>query len=102
MFRPWTKAIRLFHNAGTSYQQVLLLNPDEPEALWGLLLCRYGVEYVDGPATGKRLPTVQPKPMQEQADFRRACDYAPEAVRAQYEREPTTRQASTTPCVPHG
>lgn len=79
-----------FHNAETSYQQVLLLNPDEHEALWGLLLCRYGVEYVDDPATGKRLPTVhsvQPKPMQEQADFRRACDFAPEAVRAQYERE---------------
>ena len=78
-----------FHNAELSYQQVLLFRPDEHEALWGRLLCHYGVEYVEVPATRRRMPTVRtvrPKPMQEQADFIKACEFAPEAVREQYRR----------------
>ena len=29
----------------------------EAEAYWGLVLCRYGIEYVNDPATGKKVPT---------------------------------------------
>lgn len=79
-----------FHNAELSYQQVLLLNPDEHEALWGRLLCHYGVEYVSDPATGRLTPTVhaaQLRPMQEQPDFINACDFAPPQVREQYEKD---------------
>nr|MBR4281311.1 toll/interleukin-1 receptor domain-containing protein [Clostridia bacterium] len=79
-----------FAAAETSYQHVLLENPDEHEALWGRLLCHYGVEYVEDPATGRRMPTVhtaRTKPLQAQADFRHACEFAPEAIRAQYEQE---------------
>lgn len=79
-----------FASAETSYQQVLLINPDEHEALWGRLLCHYGVSYVEDPATGRRLPTVQnvrPRPMQEQQDFAAACEFAPEAVRSQYQQD---------------
>ena len=79
-----------FYNAESSYQQVLLEYPDEHEALWGRLLCRYGVEYVEDPATGRRMPTVhmpRSKPMQEDGDFADACSFAPETVRAQYEQE---------------
>ena len=36
-----------FANAERSYQQVLLDYPDAHEALWGRLLCHYGVEYVE-------------------------------------------------------
>lgn len=76
-----------FHNAELSYQQVLLFHPDEHEALWGRLLCHYGVEYVEDPVSKRRIPTVRtvrPKPMQEQQDFRKACEFAPGDVRAQY------------------
>lgn len=79
-----------FAAAEASYQQVLLVNPDEHEALWGRLMCHYGVEYVEDPASGRRLPTVhcvQRKPLQVQADFIAACEYAPPSVRAQYQRE---------------
>ena len=31
--------------------------PEEAEAYWGLVLCKYGIEYVDDPATGKKIPT---------------------------------------------
>lgn len=77
-----------FHNAELSYQQVLLYRPDAHEALWGRLLCHYGVEYVEDPATKRRMPTVhtvQTKPLQAQPDFVKACKLAPEAIRAQYE-----------------
>jgi len=79
-----------FINAENSYQHVLLDHPDEHEALWGLVLCRYGVEYVEDPHTRRRLPVVhgvRRKPMQLDSDFRQACELAPAAVRSQYEAE---------------
>lgn len=78
-----------FYNAEISYQEVLREYPEEHNALWGRLLCHYGVEYVEE-RTGQRRPvvhTVRRKPMQEDGDFREACSCAPEAVRAQYEEE---------------
>ena len=79
-----------FHNAELSYQQVLLYRPDAHEALWGRLLCHYGVEYVEDPATKRRMPTVhtvRPRGLQSQSDFIKACKQAPEAIRRQYEQD---------------
>ena len=79
-----------FTNAERSYQQVLLDHPDAHEALWGRLLCYYGVEYVKDPATGRLMPTVHTvrrKPLRTQVEFRDACEFAPEAVRTRYEEE---------------
>ena len=79
-----------FHNAVISYQHVLLDCPEEHEALWGLALCRYGVEYVEDPRSGTLMPTVHSvrrRPMQADKDYLNACEQAPERVRAQYEAE---------------
>ncbi|MGN0793741.1 MAG: TIR domain-containing protein [Aristaeellaceae bacterium] len=79
-----------FVNAERSYQHVLLDHPDEHEALWGLVLCRYGVEYVPDSHSGKHLPTVhfiRRRPMREDADFLHACALAPQEVKAQYEAD---------------
>lgn len=79
-----------FVNAERSYQHVLLDHPDEHEALWGLVLCRYGVEYVPDSHSGKHLPTVhfiRRRPMREDADFLHACELAPQEVKAQYEAD---------------
>ena len=46
-----------FDKAAILYDQILLDAPDDPEAYWGRVLCRYGIEYVDDPATGKKIPT---------------------------------------------
>ena len=81
---------RDFHEAEASYQQVLMHFPQEHEALWGRLLCRYGVEYIEDPSSGRRVPTVhsvQSKPMQEQADYQDACRFAPAEVALQYQRD---------------
>ena len=85
--------LRLDGNHGEAlkcYEHVLVDYDDEHSALWGKLLCQYGVEFVTDPKTGVRHATVhvpQSRPMQLHADFRRACELAPEEVRAQYEAD---------------
>ena len=46
-----------FDKAAGIYEAITADFPEEPEAYWGLVLCRYGIEYVDDPATGKKIPT---------------------------------------------
>lgn len=47
-----------FDKAILSYQSILATFPKEPEAHWGLCLCRYGIEYVDDPKTKSKKPTI--------------------------------------------
>ena len=46
-----------FDKAAGVYESIVAEFPEEPEAYWGLVLCKYGIEYVDDPATGKKVPT---------------------------------------------
>ena len=55
--------------------------PNEAEAYWGLVLCRYGIEYVEDPRTKKMIPTCHrtiPKPIFDDSDYQLACqkDYS--------------------------
>ena len=47
-----------FDNASNLYEQILTEDHTDAEAYWSLVLCRYGIEYVEDPATHKRVPTV--------------------------------------------
>lgn len=47
-----------FDKAAGVYESIVADFPEEAEAYWGLVLCRYGIEYVDDPATAKRFPPV--------------------------------------------
>ena len=79
-----------FAEAEVCYRHVLVDYDDEHAALWGKLLCQYGVEILHDPLTRKRHPVVhipRMRPLQETADFAQACDLAPEDVRAQYEAD---------------
>lgn len=40
------------------YEQILAEDRTDAEAYWSIVLCRYGVEYVEDPATHGRVPTV--------------------------------------------
>ncbi len=40
------------------YEQIAELCPDEPDVRWEMVLCRYGVEYVEEPVSCKRVPTI--------------------------------------------
>lgn len=46
-----------FDKAAGLYENIVSEFPEEAEAYWGLLLCKYGIEYVDDPATGRKIPT---------------------------------------------
>ena len=46
-----------FDKAAGIYESIVAEFPEEAEAYWGLILCKYGIEYVDDPATAKKIPT---------------------------------------------
>ena len=46
-----------FDRAYGIYETILEIDNKQVEAHWGLLLCKYGVEYVDDPKTEKKIPT---------------------------------------------
>ena len=46
-----------FDKAYATYESILNFDNDQIEAHWGLILCKYGVEYVDDPKTKKKVPT---------------------------------------------
>ena len=53
----FTRANRLrsaceFDKAAGVYESIIAEFPEEAEAYWGMLLCKYGIEYVDDPKTG--------------------------------------------------
>lgn len=53
-------ALRLandFDKAHEVYENILGIDNNQIEAHWGILLCKYGVEYVDDPNTKEKIPT---------------------------------------------
>lgn len=46
-----------FDMAAGIYETIVHDYPDEAEGYWGLVLCKYGIEYVDDPTTGEKIPT---------------------------------------------
>lgn len=46
-----------FDKAMGVYESIVEESDEEAEAYWGLILCKYGIEYVDDPATGDKVPT---------------------------------------------
>ncbi|MGI5832872.1 MAG: TIR domain-containing protein [Thermoguttaceae bacterium] len=47
-----------FDKAAGIYERILSEDNTDAEAYWSLVLCRYGIEYVEDPRTHKRVPTV--------------------------------------------
>ena len=46
-----------FDKAERLYEKIVQADDTQSEAYWGLILCKYGIEYVDDPATFKKVPT---------------------------------------------
>lgn len=67
-----------FDKAAGIYESIIAEFHDEAEAYWGLVLCKYGIEYVDD-GKGNRVPTCHrtlPVAIMEDDDFQQACEYA--------------------------
>ena len=47
-----------FDKAAAVYEQIVSLAPNDAEAYWSLVLCRYGIEYIEDPTSHKRVPTI--------------------------------------------
>lgn len=68
-----------FDKAAALYESLVAEFPEEAEAYWGLVICHYGIEYVDDPATGNRIPTCHRAsfdPLSADENFRLAMEYA--------------------------
>lgn len=79
-----------FDKAAGIYESIVAEFPEEAEAYWGLVLCRYGIEYVDDPATGKKIPTCHRSSFEsvlEDGDFEQACENADAVARKVYREE---------------
>ena len=46
-----------FDKAASVYESIIADFDQEAEAYWGLILCKFGIEYVDDPASGSKIPT---------------------------------------------
>ena len=82
-----------FDKAANIYEQILNEDKTDAEAYWSLVLCRYGIEYVEDPTTHKRVPTVnrvQFTSIFNDDDYKSALEYADEYQREIYKEEAKT------------
>ena len=79
-----------FDKAEKLYEKIIQTDPTQSEAYWGLILCKYGIEYVDDPATYKKIPTCHRASYDSiiaDDDFKSALDHADISQRAIYEEQ---------------
>ncbi len=79
-----------FDKAADIYEKILQTDETEAEAYWGLILCKYGIEYVEDPATYKRIPTCHRASydaVTTDEDYKNALKYADAVQREIYEAE---------------
>ena len=68
-----------FDKAAGMYESIITDFPYEAEAYWGLILCKYGIEYVNDPVTGKKIPTCHRSSFDsvlENDDFEKVLEYS--------------------------
>ncbi len=79
-----------FDKAAAVYEKVLAEERTDAEAYWSLVLCSYGIKYVEDLKTGSRVPSInraQSRPVSEDENFKSALKYADEYQRELYENE---------------
>ena len=79
-----------FDKAAGVYESIVTEFPEEAEAYWGLILCKYGIEYVDDPATGKKVPTCHRSSFDcilDDSDFEMVMENADSVARKVYRDE---------------
>lgn len=85
-----------FDKAYNAYENIVSDGPTEAEAYWSLVLSEYGVEYVDDPKTGKKIPTCHrtlTHSIIANENFKSACQNADSERRIFYEEEAETLDA---------
>ena len=81
-----------FDKAMGIYEQILNEDNTDAESYWSLVLCRYGIEYVEDPSSHKRIPTInrsQYTSVFDDEDYKSAIKYADDQQKELYEKEAT-------------
>jgi hypothetical protein len=79
-----------YDRAAALYENILAEDASDAEAYWSLVLCRFGVEYVEDPHSHKMVPTcnrTQTTPIRADEDYRQAVEHAEGEARFLYEEE---------------
>ncbi len=82
-----------FDKAMGIYEQILNEDTEDAESYWSIVLCRYGIEYVEDPSSRKRVPTVnraQFTSVFDDEDYKSAIKYADSYQKNIYEAEAAT------------
>ena len=82
-----------FDKAMDQYEKILSETPDDCDIYWSLVLCRFGVRYVEDPKTKKRIPTVnrvQYTSIFDDENYKSALKYANGDQRTIYEDDART------------
>ena len=80
-----------FDKAVATYDMILNEDDANAEAHWGLLISRFGIEYVEDPVSHERIPTshrIQKESILADSDYLATLKHAPDAyTRTLYEQE---------------
>ena len=79
-----------FDKAIEVYEKILHTSGDDAELFWALALCKYGIEYVDDPMTGKKIPTchrMQYTSILDDVDYLEALNRADHIQKNVYKEE---------------
>ena len=79
-----------YDKAMSVYEQILNNDNTDAEAYWSLVLCSYGVEYVEDSVSHKRIPTLnrtQNTSIYNDGNYKAALKYADASQRVIYEAE---------------
>ena len=79
-----------FDKATQIYEKIVEQDATEAEAYWGIVLCKYGIEYVEDSKTLERIPTCHRtlyEAVTSDVDYLAAIEHADLARRMIYEKE---------------
>lgn len=79
-----------FDKAMGIYEMILSEDKEDSECYWSIVLCRYGIEYVEDQGTHKRIPTVnraQYTSIFDDKDYNNAIKFADSQQKELYEAE---------------
>ena len=83
-----------FDKALSAYESILTEDSTNAEAHWCMVLCRYGIEYVEDPKTFERIPTchrTQAASVLTDADYLSALENAPDSYTKELYEDAATR-----------
>ena len=79
-----------FDKAAQIYEKIIQRDGTQSEAYWGLILCKYGIEYVDDPTTLTKIPTCHRASYDSiiaDDDYKAALENADISQKAVYENQ---------------